>query len=183
MAIAQTCRASGDLERLAGRSPAQSDAHLPRAGRPSHRSTGRNEQGGTLVPTITERPSGGARAGRSEGTSVGSFRCRRIRPMTVASSMSAISRSRPHTDRRQNVKSKRACHHGRPCRTKGPARWGLSPPGTAQTHPRHPASPSLAAHAMPSRFVTRETVGEPQIQSRTSGNRGRTGTGAPQPEC
>jgi len=39
--------------------------------------------------------SGGARAGRGAGISVGTPRCRRIRPITAASSMSAIKRRRP----------------------------------------------------------------------------------------
>ena len=48
-------------------------------------------------PSTARAPTGrgGARAGRGEGISVGTPRCRRIRPITAASSMSAIKRRRP----------------------------------------------------------------------------------------
>src|SRR5438093_12771164 len=48
-------------------------------------------------PSTARAPAGrgGARAGRGEGISVGTPRCRRIRPITAASSMSAIKRRRP----------------------------------------------------------------------------------------
>ena len=98
---------------LGWRVPLRQGAHLRRAdGRAL--AEDRQEQGSnTEVPSSQPARSGvpigsgGARAGRSAGISVGRPRCRRIRSITAASSMSAIKRSRPATPgTRQHVKPK-----------------------------------------------------------------------------
>jgi hypothetical protein len=76
-----------------------------------------NTEGQSSQASASRTPtrSGGARAGRGAGISVGTPRCRRIRPITAASSMSAIKRKAAATPgTRQHVKPECAFHQRRP---------------------------------------------------------------------
>jgi hypothetical protein len=94
-------RPVGSPRRLRLRVARPHEAHLRRADGRAVAET-RQEHGSNIEVSSSQplwsgvpRGSGGARAGRGEGTSVGRPRCRRIRPMTAASSMSATRRTRP----------------------------------------------------------------------------------------
>jgi hypothetical protein len=88
---------------------------------PAHRSRDAIAQGADSYWSACASPavasSGGARVGRATGRSVGRSRCRRIRPMTATSSMSATRRRRPPqrghaSTSKPNVRLRRAVRRG-----------------------------------------------------------------------
>ena len=126
VAVAQR-RFSGTTVPRRVASPARTQASS-RARRTGHASTA---QGSAFTRskrrqvTTPRRPSGGARAGRAAGTSVGNPRCRRIRTVTAPASIRARSRKRPP----QRGHARTSMSNG------APHQVGPAPPGGTGRHP------------------------------------------------